>query len=240
MSSSAAVTGADAVPRIGVRSGNPNAEFYEEGVGTRFSPGGFNYILLDEISNKPTFAHVTFDPGFYDATAAETALASIHQRGFNIVRVFIDEGDAFHQQRGQFGIEGPFNSDDLYRPVINNFVDFLKRAQDHRVYVMPVLSGVPQNRRFEAIVDAGGLPHIEANNRYYLTQGGIEAKALYLREFVRDVRSIGGEYLLPSIFAFEIQNETFLSDEWEPFSLHTGRVATADGHTYDMPDAASR
>jgi hypothetical protein len=218
----------------------PYAEFYVVNTSTRFSPGGFNYIVLDQISSKPTYAHVTFDTGFYNATAAGAALAAMHQRGFNLVRVFLDHGDAVHQNRGQYGVEGSLESNDLYSPFVENFADFLRRARSYKVYVLPVLSGIPLNRHFETMMQSGELPHIAGNNKYYLTPGGIQAKVEYARELVHDIREIDNGALLTSVLAWELEVEVFLTDQWEPFSLHSGSVTTADGRTYDMGNAESR
>lgn len=232
--------------RIGVRAGEPYAQFYNVATGERFSPGGFSYTILDPIANRPTFpytptyAHVTFDPGFYDPHAIDAALASIHDNGFNLIRVILDSGDSVHQSRGQYGIAGPAESQGLYRPYVDNVVDFLKRARHQHVYVMLTLHAFPENRGFKTIVGSGTLPHVTGTNQYYFAPGAIRAKVAYVRELVHDVASIDGGSLLSTVLAWEIQIEMFASDIWEPFSLHSGTVTTADGQTYDMGDTASR
>jgi hypothetical protein len=240
------VTAAEPLPRIGVRAGTPHAEFYNLTTGARFSPGGFNYTILDRTGNRktslnrPTFAHVTFDPGFYDPAAVDAVLASIHDNGFNVIRVILDSGDGTHQSRGQYGIAGPADSQSLYKPYVDNLVDFLRRARSHRVYVMVALHTFPENRGFKSIAESGRLPNVTGINQYYFSPGGVRAKTAYVKELVHDVASVDGGSLLTTVLAWEIQVEIFVNDAWEPFSLHSGKVATADGRSYDMGDAASR
>ncbi|MGA8535529.1 MAG: hypothetical protein WB615_15585 [Candidatus Tumulicola sp.] len=234
------------LPRIGVRSGTPYAEFYNVATGARFSPGGFNYTILDRVANRktfpyrPTYAHVTFDSGFYDPASIDAVLASMHDHGFNVIRVILDSGDAVHQDRGQYGIAGPFESLGLYKPFVDNLVDFLRRARRHAMYVIVALHAYPENRGFRTMVQSGTLPHVTGTNQYYFSPGGIRAKTAYVTDLVRDVASVDGGSLLTTVLAWEVQVEIFVSDIWEPFSLHSGTVVTADGRSYDMSDAASR
>ncbi len=244
IASSVAVS--EPLPRIGIKVGTPRAEFYNVATGARFSPGGFNYTILDRASNRrtapsrPTYAHVTFDPGFYDPHGIDVVLASMHDYGFNVIRVILDSGDGVHQARGQYGIEGPADSQGLYKPYVDNFVDFLKRARNHNMYVMVALHAYPQNGAFKSMAESGRLPNVTGINQYYFSPGGIRAKVAYARELVHDVASIEGGSLLSTVFAWEIQVEIFVNDAWEPFSLHSGTVTTADGQSYDMGNAASR
>ncbi len=240
------VTTSGPLPRIGVRAGTPRAEFYNVATGARFSPGGFNYTILDRASNRrtapsrPTYAHVTLDPGFYDPQGIDGVLASMHDNGFTVVRVILDSGDSVHQDRGQYGIAGPADSQGLYKPYVDNFVDFLRRARSHNMHVMVALHAFPENRGFKSIAESGRLANVTGINQYYFSPGGIRAKVAYARELVHDVASIEAGSLLSTVFAWEIQVEIFVNDAWEPFSLHSGTVTTADGRSYDMGNAASR
>jgi hypothetical protein len=228
------------LPRIAARSGFPQAELYNTSTGGRFYPGGFTYTLLDKAPGQAGFSNVTFDPGFYDANAADAALVAIHDEGFNVVRVILDSGDISHQGRGQYGIAGPRDSEHLYEPFLDNFLDFLRRAHDHGVYVIASVYAIPQNRGFKSVMQAGHLPGVSGTNGYYLTPGGIQAKSLYLNELVGDVRRAYEGSLLSTVLAWEIQVELFLTDDSEPFSTHEGTVQTADGGRYDMANIESR
>ena len=236
----AAAASAAPLPRIAIEATSAKAEFINSATGARFLPKGFTYTVLDKIPDQAGFAHVTFDPGFYDPDAAESALATMHTHGFNVVRVILDSGDAGHENRGQYGIAGPPSAQGLYRPVVDNFVDFLKRARDNGIYVIASTYAIPQNRSFKDTFQSGRLADVDGVNRYYLTPGGIHAKAQYLKEIVHDVRSAGGTALLTSVLAWEIQVEVFVTNDSQPFSLHSGTVTTADGRSYDMGSARSR
>lgn len=237
---------AEPLPRIGVRPGNPSAEFYVVATGARFTPDGFSYTVLDPIAgrpnnpNRPTNAHVTFDPGFYNPSAIDAALAGIAGSGFNVIRVILDSGDSVHQARGVYGVAGPADSQGLYQPTLANFIDFLRRARAHHVYVIVATHSYPQNRGFKDIVQQGALPHVAGTSQYYFSPGGIRAKAEYERDVVSAVAAADRGSLLSTVLAWEIQVEMFVSDETEPFSLHSGTVQTADGKTYDMGNPQSR
>lgn len=242
----APATATQPLPRVGVRPGDPFAEFYTVRSGARFVPDGFSYTVLDpggRATTAPyaqTYAHVTFDSGFYDPAAADSVLSGIANAGFNVVRVIVDSGDDVHQRRGIYGIEGPDESRGLYRPVVDNLIDFLRRAREHRVYVIVALHAYPENQGFKNIVQAGSLPHVTGTSQYYLSPGGIRAKAEYVRELVGDVAATDDGSLLSTVLAWEIQVEMFVSDQAQPFSMRSGTVTTADGKTYNMGDPASR
>ena len=243
---SSPILAAAPLPRIAIRSGSPAAQFYNVVTGARFTPDGFSYTILNQIAykarnpNAATWAHVTLDPGFYDPAAIDAALTAIAGDDFNVVRIIVDSGDSVHQSRGQYGIAGPPDSEGLYKPVVDNLLDFLRRAREHRVYVIVTMHAWPENRGFKNIVQAGTLPHVTGTSQYYFAPGGIRAKAEYAKELVSDVASADGGSLLSTVLAWELQVEIFVSDETEPFSLHSGTVRTADGKSYDMGDPTSR
>lgn len=232
------------LPRIKARSASPAGEFYNATTQARFVPRGYNYVRLATIGSCGE-QHTTFNVGMYSPSAADAFLGQMQYDGYNLVRVFINPGDAYYgascqQQTGQYGIAGPKTSNGLYAPYVANFADFVTRAKARGIYVVPVLNYVPQNAKYIGIGNASALPNIEDHNAYFLSTGLVQAKATYARDFAQALAAYAGGELLSAIFAWEIENEVFLLGDKKPFSLQSGNVLTADGLTYNMASAASR
>jgi len=229
------------LPRIAPKSASPAAYFVNTKTGEKFTPLGTNYVRLDWIG--PIAYHTTFNSAFYDARAAEKALAEMSKDGYNIVRVFLDQGESVHQAQGQFGMNGPFETKipRLYPPTVNNFIDFLSRARNHGIYVIPVCEFWPYNKFYDTLAKNNPPADIEHINGAYLSRGCIEAKKTYLAELVESViKAEPKGTLLSTVFSWELTNEVHLATSIKPFSLTAGKVTTADGKTYDMADAGQR
>lgn len=133
------------------------------------------------------------------------------------------------------GIAGPKDQPGgLYEPYLENFLDFLARARAHNIYVIPVLSFVPQNDYFAQRVE---LPSpnstIEGINKYYMFSPAIEAKVEYIRKFVGRVAAEDGGNLRTTILSYELQNEMEFDASAPPFQ-GVQQADTADGLTYNM------
>ncbi len=232
------------LPRIKARATSPAGEFYNTATGSRFVPHGYNYTKLANIGACGE-QHTTFNVGMYSASSAESFLAQMQYDGYNVVRVFINPGDNYYgascqESSGQYGIAGPKSSVSLYAPYVANFADFVSRAKAHGVYVVPILSFVPQNAKYVGMGNASTLPNVEDLNSYFMSPGLIQAKATYAQDIVQALSSYAGGELLSAIFAWELENEVFLLGDKKPFSLSSGMVATADGVSYDMAVPAQR
>lgn len=238
-----ATTGGPA--RIAVRPTAGHAEFFNTRTGAVWVPRGFNYTVLDSTPDSPpgTFQHVELTTGLFNSAGVEAALEGIHSAGFDVVRIFIDGGDAWHQARGEFGIGGPADSRGIYQPYVDDLIEFLRFAAAHDVYVVPVFTLFPHNRYFSGLVASGAdVSEFGYPNNLYLSPAAIDAKVRYVRDVVRAVKQYQGGRLLPAIFSWEIQNEMYFSSDAAPFNRDSGSVATADGRSYDMgdPDARQR
>lgn len=207
------------LPRITVRDGT----FVEAGSGEQFEPRGFNYIrLYDEIG-----WHSTFAPGFYEPERAEAMLADLEAHGFNTVRVFIDH-------RAGSGVVDSEDAASLSEAYMANVVDFLRRARNHRVYVLPSLVSLPRTGPYRRGIDTE-RDRIMGHNQYYLQEGFIRAKCRYLKDFVRVIKE-HEVALLSTVLAFELENETHFVSNQPPFSLTKDRLTAANGTTYDLSD----
>ncbi|MCL5270362.1 MAG: hypothetical protein M1457_07410, partial [bacterium] len=228
------------LPRIAARSATPRAEFYDTRSGQRFNPEGNNYIRLTWIDNIAY--HTTFNVGLYDGNAAEAALTRMEHDGYNLVRVFIDPSSSALQATGNYGTAGPYemNTPELYAPWVYNFIDFLRRANRHHVYVTPSFNWVANNRYYATLANAAQIANVEGTNKMFMAPAWIDAKVLYMQKLIEAVTTADGGALLSTIFSWEIQNELSATTTYAPFSLTSGTVTPADGMTYDMADAVSR
>jgi hypothetical protein len=83
--------------------------------------------------------------------------------------------------------------------------------------------------------------NVEHINGAYLSAGCIEAKKIYLTQLVEEVKKADPQgSLLSTVFSWELTNEVNLCGDLKPFCLTSGKVATADGKTYDMADPNQR
>ena len=228
------------LPRIQARQASPAGQFYNVASAATFAPLGSNYIRLDYVNG--TAYHSTFTTGLYNAAAVDSALSVMHANGYNVVRVFIDPGDATHQAKGQYGSAGPASTNvpTLYAPFMANVIDFLERATNYGIYVIPVLDYVPFNSYYESLVDTGRPASIGGVNSFYLFSGAVTSKATYVKQFAMAVKAADSGALLPTVFSYELTNEAGCETVDPPFSMTSGTVTTQDGGTYNMAVASDR
>ncbi|MCC7205560.1 MAG: cellulase family glycosylhydrolase [Phycisphaeraceae bacterium] len=211
------------LPRVAVEDG----QFVQvDGASTTpLSGGGFrgaNYIRL-----FPDRAwHATFAPDYYDGQRADDALAEMAKHGMNAVRVFIDH-------ESPQGVVADPATNQLSTQYLDNFADFLSRAQSHGVYVIPslvYLAATSSNLQVLYTPEPG----LQAENIFYLDPGAIAAKAQYAAEFVQEIKN-RDPGLLSTVLAYELENEANMLDNASPFSLTSGLVTnTASGQVYNM------
>lgn len=181
--------------------------------GMEFRPRGFNYIRL---RNAGYLWHDTFNPASYDAKRTEAALADMTAHGFNIVRVFVD------QSAGAGTVESR-DSTELSDRYMANVRDFLRGAALHRIYVIFAMCYIPDSAPYRAL-QASGNPDVAGENRFFLDEGCIAAKARYMADFAAAIaRADRG--LLPTVFSYELDNEPFFITNAAPFSKHAGTFA---------------
>lgn len=209
--------GQESMPRVGVREGR----FVELDTGRTITPRGFNYIRLLDCR------HGTFAPGTYDGARASRMLEHLRQRGFNIVRVFLDF-------RVGTGAADSGEAGELSAAYLNNVVDFLERAWAARVYVVLCAVHVPPAQRYRSVApphhtDTAGL------NRFYLDEAMVRAKAAYLTDLATAIqrRDPG---LLPAVWAYELENEACFHDRQRPFDRREGEFRGPGGKTYRLDD----
>jgi hypothetical protein len=224
------------LPRIGVRSaeGRPG-EFYVKATGTRFVPRGFNHTVLEQCTSG---WHATFNIGAYDAEAMEKTLSTMAGLGANVIRVW-----AWGVQK-EGGFTDQPEGDELNARYMENFVDFLRRATAHGIYVIPILDEVPQNGYYASLAQRAAQqneddPKVTGYNRQYLCRGPLAAKTAAAQTFVRYIKEADAA-LLSTVLGWALANEVFVNFTEGPFSDSAGIVKTNTGKRYDMAEKHQR
>ena len=224
------------LPRILVRKdAEQRPIFVRQDTRERFIPRGFNHTVLDERAGG---WHATFNVGIYDPDAMEATLAAMRRVGANVIRVW-----AWGFQN-ETGFTGALSARGLNAAYMENFVDFLRRAARHGIYVIPILDQTPRNAWYDAIAaEAEEKDDTEGHrasgcNRQYLMSGPLAAKCAGARDFIRYIRD-ADPGLLQGVFAWALANEVCVKVTEAPFR-HTEGLARIGGKSYDMADPAQR
>ncbi|RKX43879.1 MAG: hypothetical protein DRP64_07605, partial [Verrucomicrobia bacterium] len=229
------------LPRIAPKPAKPVAKFVNSETGEVFSPVGVNYVRLDWVDQTPY--HTTMNAALYDPIRTDRDFREIAASGYNIIRVFLDHGDPVHQAMKQYGMAGPIlhNTEDLYPPALDAFIDLLRLANKHSLYVIVDAEYVPTNKYYTDMSVDYTDETIGRYNWMYLSEKYIRAKALYFKKLVEAVKTAEpGGGLLSTVFSWELQNEVAIHGNFAPFNQTSGTVTTGDGKTYDMADEEQR
>jgi hypothetical protein len=213
--------------RIQVRQAANGGEFYDTVTNQTFVPRGNNYARLaqqvDPWTGQLVQGHSTFDPGLYDATAADSALAQWNYDGYNVVRVFLSANTIGNPNGG------------LSSAYLANVADFLTRAKAQGIYTQLVLNVLPKVGGY--YVTNQNPQQIQSENWFYLSSEGVDAKARYVRDLITGLQGLGAP--LDYVFSYNIENEQYFNKSTAPLSLTSGLVTTPTG-TFDMSSAADR
>ena len=222
-----------ATHRIGVRTVNGAAEFYDLQSGNKFIPRGNNYIRLQKVEMTGGGSlqyHSTFNDDLYDPARAETALAQMQADGYNIVRVFIQGSSA----KGSVGSpEGGISAS-----YAANLVDFLNKAKAHNIYVILTTDSEPATDYYNAILNSSWSEDFSGCNFNYMTQGGVQVARQFWTDLIDELKRQNAP--LDAIFAYELRNELDFDTSAKPLSYTSGTVQTANGQSYDMASAEDK
>ncbi len=217
------------LPKIGCRSGSTYGEFYfAEGdcAGKTFYPEGNVFQRIDA-----NFVQCQFNVSVYDATLAESTLATMSNAGYNMVRIWLDGTT----RDPNYSMAGPYsrNQIELYPDYMDNVIDFLERATYYNIYVIISVNFAPINTYYVSIFNAGQIANVTGWNTYYYSPGGWNSACTFWEEFATEIAAADGGELVNTILAFEVANEICSRTDYEPFSLTSGNVTTVTG-TYNM------
>jgi hypothetical protein len=210
---------------IAIRTVNGDAEFYDVGTGERFVPRGANYLRLAPMTpGDPNLWQSTLSPGHYDAPRAEAALQEMRAAGFNVVRVSVD---CCRPERNAGDPAGGVSA-----AYVANAVDFLRRAQQHHLFVLMVLELTPADGGYNDSWAELCCVSFDRENLRYLPPGGDDGERRFNHDFIEALIAEGAP--LDAIFAYDLNNEVFFDASAPPLNQADGLVTTANGLTYDM------
>lgn len=148
--------------------------------------------------------------------------------GYNSVRVFINE-DSLSTE----------STTGLSSGYLDNMVDFIKLSDERGIYVFIQISVNPHNSHYlPAVTDPNMDSSVGGYNRILLDPGAVEGKKRFVHEFVSGLKSRGAP--LSAIMGYSVVNEPYFVKNAKPFSLNSGNIAVANGHTYNLVSAEDK
>jgi hypothetical protein len=235
-----------ALPRLeAVRVGAQAQGFFRvKGTGTTFLPRGNNYIRLTSYSHAGvTYTyHSLFQPGSYDASAVDLAFAYMQSYGYNVVRVFVDEGHWTRAYGATNGIAGHYDVLGMDAAYLDNVADLIAKAEARGLYVVLSLDLHPVDAKYDGIRNANDCSTMTWPNAYYMCTGYLNAKGQYLIDFATAMQSRLTSSQVNAIMAYQLTNELYFSTAHKPFdsTSFNQSVTTANGFTYNMGVPADR
>ena len=227
--------------KIGIAENENGAYFVYKDTNERFVPMGANYMGLRGGDHSTFDAATTFTEADYDPIKAEAMFRALSANNGNVVRVFLIGRTSMNP-----GISGDpaYAIDDenyyfegLYKPYMENVVDFLQLAQKYGVYVMLTLgdADVPSNSYYLNLQGGAAL----GRNGMYFTQNGINARATYAANVVKYLNEYASD-CINAVFSVELQNEFAVYADQAPFNMTSGNWKGVNGATYDMGNEDAR
>ncbi|MCP4310015.1 MAG: sulfatase-like hydrolase/transferase [Bacteroidetes bacterium] len=237
----------ETVKRFGINRSGEYPWFQKAGDTTRSYLYGVNYIGLrsaDPRNQTVGFDHSTFEAATpttladYNKYHAESLFRIMKSKGLNYTRVFLTGRNTTNP-----GISGPsYHNEPLYRPYMDNFVDFLKRAQQYGIYVFPTFGdgGLPKNQWYKDRLPVHLKEKLHSIRQYFpFYKETVDLKADYVQAFLQYIKDYDPE-LLHSLLAVELQNEYSVKGNAYPFTQITGIHTSWWGEEFDMTDTIRR
>lgn len=219
--------------RIAVRVVNGNGEFYDRVNGDTFIPRGNNFIRVDQMesySGEMMYYHSTFNLNYYDPQAVDDSLRSMHEQGYNVVRVFLN-GNCKQNCIGN-------EAGGLSEAYMANVADFLNKAKAYEIYVLLTTDAEPATKYYIDLLDTTWSEDFAPPNNYHLRGGGILVGKEFWQDFIDALLAQNAP--IDAILAYELRNEAFFERNSPPLNHTSGTVSTANGKSYDMGSEEDR
>jgi hypothetical protein len=197
--------------------------FVVAATGADFVPRGFDYQPLVRVPGTAGhYVNVTFSPSYYSKAKADAAIAAWHAEGYNACRVFLNPTEI-----------GRSHGRGLSAAYLANLAAFVRAAARRQIRTIVTIGSLPTKGGFTPRGDRSfGL-----YNEDYLDPAFLDAERRYLGALVSGLRLDAAP--LQDVL-WELKGEQDWNLYAAPLSWRSGRVKTADGHTYDMASASSR
>jgi len=251
--------------RIGSRSGQSGvsrATFYDTVTGQTFIPKGFNYVLPQQFTSN--FSASAIDSDLAAMAAVGTNLVRVIVYVDDDAGPCGGSCNGGRQSPtspisgytcGPFQNSACDSGGRLNSAYMDHFAYFLSRARAYGIYVtvandiwLPTTYYAYWSARWP--LDGGPGDTLDpqtfsqptavafSDNRSYLNYSAIEAKKLYLSDFIAEINWRGEP--LSTIFSFGLPSEILLQIDLHPFIDTSGLITTADGVQYNMGIGSDR
>ena len=213
------------LPRIRLGERNGKKVFVTDSNNELFVPRGFNHVVLEHGNSG---WHALFNTNVYQPDKMDSVLRQISVCGGNVIRVW-----AWGTQN-EYGFISNQKEQILNEKYMHNFIDFLHKATEYNIYVIPILDEYPKYAYFETILTEFHAQserddlHVTGYNRQFFWDSFIKAKAIAIKQFIQYIKDTEPS-LLSTVFAWSLQNEVFLMNSEGPFSAFTAEVILPDG-----------
>jgi hypothetical protein len=212
-----------------VRLAGGSGEFYDRQSDQSFIPRGSIFVRR-RVNETPgglfVFSSSTFAVGAYNAAAADSALQTMSNEGYDVVRVFLD----VTCRTGC--LSDPTAPNGLSKNYLANVTDFLWRAKAKSLYVLIAAEALPYGSSYEALAKTNCCTTFGPLNVQYLTANGAEGHRRFWQALIQAFNSLAAP--LDAVWGYEVVAEQSFSEDSPPLSLGSGLVTTGNGTTYDM------
>ncbi len=221
--------------RIGTRVVDGVGEFYVKESGSTFVPRGVNYVDFQRTPDGG-YEDRVFATDTYDAARVREAFRNLSAHGYNTARIFIDTCGPYAECVARAGGVG------LNPAYLDNIVEVMHIAGEEGIWLVMTANSLPDTGGywdvFDSHFEAGHRGFTRRENADWLHTGGVEAKAVFWDDLLSGL--VDREAPFEVLLGWQLTNEFWLFKQFEPLSLASGPVDTANGRTYDMADSEQR
>ncbi|MCZ7533762.1 MAG: hypothetical protein M5U23_10185 [Acidimicrobiia bacterium] len=221
--------------RIGTRIVDGVGEFYDTVTAERFVPRGVNYV---DFQPNPAggYEDRVFATNTYDAERVREAFRTLATNGYNTARIFVDTCGAQPECIANYSGQG------LNDEYLDNIAEVMHIAGEEGIWLLLTANSLPDVGGYWQIFDSyynqGHEGFDGRENADWLHTGGVEAKAVLWDGLLSGLVDRGAPFEV--LLGWQLTNEFWLHKNFEPLSLTSGVVETANGRTYDMADAEQK
>lgn len=214
------------LPRIVLVEKEGKTVFCKEN-GELIVPRGFNHVVLE---HRTSGWHALFNTNIYNPEEVESVLQKMSKWGANVIRVW-----AWGVQN-EYGVFGSDENTAINPRYVENFIDFLRKANKSKIYVIPILDEYPKYGYFSALAqelhsryaEKDTSSHAEGYNRQFFWESLVETKSEAIKKFIKSIKE-KEEGLLNVILAWELQNEVYVKANEGPFRDFESNITLYDG-----------
>ncbi|MCB1246252.1 MAG: discoidin domain-containing protein [Acidimicrobiia bacterium] len=205
--------------------------FVDVRTGEPFVPRGANYLTRVLVGGG--YQDRTLSPAVFDRDRTDGDFAELSERGYNVVRVFLDTCSSGPACAGNPSGAG------LNPAYLDTIVEFMEVARDRGIFILFTSNDLPDQGGYWAISDEDNVEGVFPGyrNSHYLTASGERAAVTYWGDLLAGL--VERQAPFDVVLAWSILNEQWMFTDQPPLSLAEGEVTTKTG-TYDMADPAAR